>query len=129
MTETIETTETIDLTEPITDVVAYGRQIAARRCAIGLKRKELALAAGISYPYIAEIENGKKMPTFHVQKALAAALNTPVAEIMAAVYDYNPAKALRGAPAPAPAAGEPTMADLMAEIRALRRLVEELMAR
>ena len=62
-------------------------------------------------------------------KALAAALNTPVAEIMAAVYDYNPAKALRGAPAPAPAAGEPTMADLMAEIRALRRLVEELMAR
>lgn len=119
----IETTETPEVPS---DAVAYGRQIAARRCAMGLKRKELALAAGISYPYIAEIENGKKLPGHKVQKALAAALNTPVAEIMAAIHNYAPAAAIAR---PAGAAGEPTMSDLMAEIRALRRLVEELAAR
>jgi transcriptional regulator with XRE-family HTH domain len=106
-------------TETVSSAVAYGRQIAARRCAMGLKRKHLAAAAGISYAYLAAIENGDRMPSYKMQVALAAALNTPLTEILAAV---EPSASVS-------AAGEPTLSDLMAEIRALRRLVEELAAR
>ena len=37
-----------------------GRAIASLRTAQGLKRMDLKSRSGLSYPYIAEIENGSK---------------------------------------------------------------------
>lgn len=39
-----------------------------------MKRKQLAVAAGISYPFLAEIENGKKWPSFVTLDVLTEAL-------------------------------------------------------
>jgi len=44
------------------------------RMVLGLARKELAAEAGISYPYMAEIELGRKEPTMATLRTLAGAL-------------------------------------------------------
>ncbi len=51
-----------------------GRAIKVLRTEQGVGRKELAEAAGISYSYLAEIENGVKPPSSKVLMLLADAL-------------------------------------------------------
>lgn len=60
-----------------------GRAVASRRGALGLKRKDLAERAHLSYPYISEIENGLKEPSAKAQRQIAEALDLSVAELAA----------------------------------------------
>jgi len=65
------------------NAVYLGRAITCIRLERGLKRKELAAAAGISYPFLAEIENGKKWPSFPTLDAIAAALRSTNVVVLA----------------------------------------------
>ena len=59
-----------------------GRAIAAARSELGLKRMQLKERSGLSYPYIAEIENGGKYPSQKAIAALAGALETTPSELL-----------------------------------------------
>jgi hypothetical protein len=54
--------------------VYLGRAIACTRIEHGMKRKDLVTASDVSYPFLAEIENGKKFPSFATLDFLAEAL-------------------------------------------------------
>jgi transcriptional regulator with XRE-family HTH domain len=58
------------------NAVYLGRAVACTRLERGMKRKDLVKAAGISYPFLAEIENGKKSPSLATLDSVAAALRT-----------------------------------------------------
>lgn len=61
-----------------------GRAIASLRTAQGMKRMDLKQRSGLSYPYIAEIENGsKKSPSLKAVAAIATALGVSSAELHA----------------------------------------------
>lgn len=62
---------------------ALGRAIRVLRTEQGLNRKELAEASGISYPYLSEIEAGKKQPSSKVLLVLAQALGVSPSDFMA----------------------------------------------
>lgn len=53
---------------------ALGRALQVLRSSYGYSRKELAERGGISYPYLSEIEAGKKEPSARALAALAKAL-------------------------------------------------------
>ena len=63
---------------------ALGRAIKVVRTQQGVERRELADKAGISYSYLAEIENGNKTPTSDVLLAIAQALGLRPSELHAA---------------------------------------------
>lgn len=68
-----------DLPDEILDALA-GRQenpVRILRKYRGLTQVDLAAAAGISRPYLAEIETGKKDGSIRAMKALAKALAVP----------------------------------------------------
>jgi transcriptional regulator with XRE-family HTH domain len=60
---------------------SLGRAIKVLRTLRGVDRKDLADRAGLSYSYLAEIENGKKSPSASAQKAIADALGVSVAQL------------------------------------------------
>jgi transcriptional regulator with XRE-family HTH domain len=60
---------------------ALGRTIRVLRTERGMERKDLAEAAGLSYPYLAEIEKGRKRPSARVLEAIAEALGVRVHEL------------------------------------------------
>src|SRR3954447_2344209 len=60
-----------------------GRAIRVRREQLDLKRRQLHEAAGISYPYLSEIENGAKEPSPQRLRAIAEALQTTPEELLA----------------------------------------------
>ena len=62
---------------------SLGRAIHLRRVALGMKRRELAIAAGLSYPYVSEIENGRKEPSPKALRQLAEALDLAPSELVA----------------------------------------------
>ena len=68
---------------------ALGRAIAVRRVHLGLKRKDLAEKASLSYPYISELENGGKEPSAKALRQIADALETGVAELIATGEQYQ----------------------------------------
>jgi transcriptional regulator with XRE-family HTH domain len=68
-----------------------GRRLRARRSAQGRTLATVAVDAGLSVPYVANLENGRGNPTLGVLHGLARALDVPLAEL------------LRDEPAPAPA--------------------------
>lgn len=53
---------------------ALGRAIQTTRTGRGISRRELAERAGISYPYLSEIENGKKRASSAALIEIAAVL-------------------------------------------------------
>ena len=61
---------------------ALGRTIQSLRSRLGLKRRDLAEAAGLSYAYLSEIENGKKVPSTKVLANLALALEMPAHDLL-----------------------------------------------
>ena len=63
---------------------ALGRAIKVVRTERGLERRELAERAGISYSFLAEIENGNKPPSTDVLLAIAQALGLRPSELHAA---------------------------------------------
>lgn len=60
-----------------------GRAIRVLRTEMGMNRKELAEAAGISYPYLTEIEAGKKSPSTSVLSEIAAVFSMQPHELLA----------------------------------------------
>ncbi|MFI6262184.1 helix-turn-helix domain-containing protein [Micromonospora sp. NPDC051006] len=59
-----------------------GRAIQVRRAELGLKRKEVAERALLSYPYLSELENGTKTPSAKALRQLAEALELSQAELL-----------------------------------------------
>ena len=53
---------------------ALGRAIKVTRTEQGLERKELARLSGLSYPYLSEIEKGKKRASTEAIRPIARAL-------------------------------------------------------
>lgn len=60
---------------------ALGRTIKVIRTDLGIKRRELAERARISYSYLTEIENGNKPPSPTVLAPLAEALGLRMSEL------------------------------------------------
>jgi transcriptional regulator with XRE-family HTH domain len=58
-----------------------GRFVGDRRAELGLSRKELADASGLSYPYVSQIETGEREPALKAMRGLAAALDVPVEQL------------------------------------------------
>lgn len=57
-------------------VSEVGRQLRARRAAAGRTVASVAMDAGLSVPYIANLENGRGNPTLDALRRLAQALGT-----------------------------------------------------
>lgn len=74
---------------------ALGKAITMRRTELGMKRTKLAEAAALSYPYLSEIENGRKQPSAEKLRSLADALDMAVVDLMglAEVYEDDGAGA------------------------------------
>lgn len=58
------------------DVQEIGRQLRSRRAAAGRTVASVALDAGLSVPYVANLENGRGNPTLGALTRLASALGT-----------------------------------------------------
>jgi transcriptional regulator with XRE-family HTH domain len=65
------------------DQVAIGRQLRARRTAAGRTVASVAVDAGLSVPYIANLENGRGNPTVTALTRLAGALDMRLAITLA----------------------------------------------
>src|SRR5262245_17533450 len=61
---------------------ALGRAIKVVRAQRGLGRGRLAELAGLSYPYLSEVENGKKRPSSKALLSIAEALGLPASELL-----------------------------------------------
>lgn len=62
---------------------ALGRAIVLHRTVAGMARKELAAEAGVSYPYISELENGLKEPSLSVLTRIADTLQVAPSKLLA----------------------------------------------
>ena len=62
--------------------VALGRAIACIRIERGMKRKHLCARTGISYPFLAEVENGMKSPSLARLDLIAEALWVSTSDLM-----------------------------------------------
>src|SRR3954469_19316467 len=62
---------------------ALGRAIRVLRTERGMERKDLAEAAGLSYPYVSEIETGKKRASSKALFVIAQALGVRTPEVLA----------------------------------------------
>ena len=72
------------------------RLLRTRRHELGKTRSEVADLAGLSYPYIAQLEGGYRAPSPSSVHGLAAALELPVEDLMgAAAQDAKPHEATR----------------------------------
>lgn len=60
------------------DGAELGRALRSRRVAAGRTIADVAAQAGLSVPYIANLENGRGNPTLAALRSLAAALDTPL---------------------------------------------------
>jgi transcriptional regulator with XRE-family HTH domain len=59
-----------------------GRAIKVTRTEQGLERKELARLSGLSYPYLSEIEKGKKRASTEALRPIARALGLKQSELL-----------------------------------------------
>lgn len=68
---------------PRTGDLELGKRIAARREELGMTRKDLALATELSYPYIAQIETGYRLPSAKHQMTLSRVLGMSLDDLFA----------------------------------------------
>ena len=61
---------------------ALGRAIKVTRTEQGLERKELARLSGLSYPYLSEIEKGKKRASSEAMRPIARALGLRQSQLL-----------------------------------------------
>jgi len=61
---------------------ALGRAIKVTRTEQGLERKELARLSGLSYPYLSEIEKGKKRASTQAMRPIAQALGLKQSQLL-----------------------------------------------
>ena len=84
---------------------ALGRAIKVARTELGMSRKELAAAARISYPYVADIESGRGRPSSSALLAIARALGMSPSTLMASAEFF--ADRMQEEPTPAAAEAAP----------------------
>lgn len=84
-------------TSPKTGDLELGRKIAARREELGMSRKELAEVTHLSYPYIAQIETGYRLPSTKHQVPIAKALGMSLDELFSTEEEL-PSLSVEGAP-------------------------------
>lgn len=64
-------------------LAAYGDAISELRASKRMDRKQLAVAAGVSYSYLSAIESGQRIPSAKLEEAIAAALGVSATELLA----------------------------------------------
>lgn len=101
---------------PRTGDLALGRRIAARREELGMSRKDLAEATELSYPYVAQIETGYRLPSAKHQLTLSRVLGMSLDDLFGTAADLP---VLRSA-------GIPTRSDRPSIDEAIERAVHEL---
>lgn len=74
---------------------AFGRRVKARREALGLSRRDVVEASGLSYPYVSQLETGYRLPSHKALAALAEALELDPGELSASI-PYGEALASSG---------------------------------
>ena len=72
--------------------MSFGMAITLVRTAKGMGRKDVASAAGISYPYMAELENDAKEPSLRVLNKLSDALGMKVIDLLSLGDDIKAGK-------------------------------------
>jgi transcriptional regulator with XRE-family HTH domain len=82
--------------------LVIGRQLRARRTAAGRTVASVAAGAGLSVPYIANLENGRGNPTTAALSRLAAALGLRLEITLGAGEEAGPGAAPGPGPAPTP---------------------------
>jgi transcriptional regulator with XRE-family HTH domain len=80
---------------PKTGDLDLGRKIAARREDLGMSRKDLAQATDLSYPYIAQIETGYRLPSTRHQVPIAKALGMSLDEVFGTEESLPPTRPRR----------------------------------
>jgi transcriptional regulator with XRE-family HTH domain len=83
--------------EAVGPEAGLGRALAVRRAELGLTRKAVAARAALSYPYVAELERGRKAPSAAALTAIAAALEVTPSELLARAEQLAAAARLRAA--------------------------------
>jgi len=83
------------------DLPEIGRQLRARRAATGRTVASVAANAGLSVPYIANLENGRGNPTLTALSRLAAALGMELAVTLQSPGEAARAPGLMSAGVPA----------------------------
>ena len=63
----------------------FGRRIKGRREELGMSRRDLVVASGLSYPYVSQLETGYRLPSHKALAALAEALELPPNELSASI--------------------------------------------
>lgn len=71
-----------------------GDRLRSLRKAKGLALKAVSAQAGISLPFLSEVERGQKLPTLNVLVKLATALDTSVVGVLSGLPRYGPARPL-----------------------------------
>ena len=61
----------------------FGLAVRKIRMEQGMSQEQLAGAAGLDRTYVSGLERGRRNPTLTTQERLAAALNTPLSELVA----------------------------------------------
>ena len=73
-----------------------GRRLRARRSSLGQTLASVAMQAGLSVPYVANLENGRGNPTLSSLHRLAGALGVALSELLADTDAVAPEPALPG---------------------------------
>ena len=63
----------------------FGRVLKARREELGMTRRELVDASGLSYPYVSQLETGSRLPSHKSLARLARALQLEPTDLSAAI--------------------------------------------
>jgi transcriptional regulator with XRE-family HTH domain len=63
----------------------FGRVLKARREQLGLSRRDVVDATGLSYPYVSQLETGYRLPSHRALAALAEALELSPTELSASI--------------------------------------------
>ncbi|HWT22667.1 MAG TPA: helix-turn-helix transcriptional regulator [Solirubrobacteraceae bacterium] len=63
-------------------LAALGAHVRARRLAAGLTLRDLAARTGVSNAYLSQLERGMHEPSLRVLRAIAAALDVPLATLL-----------------------------------------------
>jgi transcriptional regulator with XRE-family HTH domain len=63
----------------------FGRRLKARREELGLSRRDVVEASGLSYPYVSQLETGYRLPSHKALAALAEALELDPGELSASI--------------------------------------------
>jgi transcriptional regulator with XRE-family HTH domain len=72
------------------EIAELGRELRARRAAAGRTIASVAADAGLSVPYIANLENGRGNPTLSALAALSRALGADLIVDLGAEPDHTP---------------------------------------